>query len=333
MSALHLGVVHGDLLAFDADVVVVKHAQAFYAADGAVAERLVTLGCTWQSLEVAPGRSNWVETRGTLKSPLSLFLGTGSVSKLGYHEIRQLAVRLVTSLEERPGVRHVACTTHGVGFGLDEDESVLALVGGLVDAFQRGLGPASLERITVVEKREGRARRMQVALQEGLGATPGVSAQPGGGFLVQRQQGFLAAPALASAGTSSSTKPHAFVAMPFLPELEDVFHYAILASVKGAGLLCERVDQAVFDGLIIERIRERIETARVVVADLSYSNPNVYLEVGYAWGRQRPVILCVRDVNELRFDVKGHRCLVYRSIRELEGLLARELAAVLGPNS
>ncbi len=329
MSALHLGVVHADLLTFDCDVVVLKHAQGFYAADGAVAERLVTLGLTWQSLEVPAGAAAWVETRGTLKSPLALFLGTVPLSKLGYHEIRQLAVRLLKALEDRPGLRHVACTTHGVGFGLDEDESVLALVGGLVEAFQRGAGPSSLERITVVEKREGRARRMQVALRDGLGDTAGVTAQPGGGFLVQRQQGFLPAAALASAGTSSSTKPHAFVAMPFVPELEDVFHYAIATPVKQAGLLCERVDQAVFDGLIIERIRERIETARVVIADLSYSNPNVYLEVGYAWGRQRPVILCVRDLNELRFDVKGHRCLVYRSIRELEGLLARELAAVV----
>ncbi len=88
----------------------------------------------------------------------------------------------------------------------------------------------------------------------------------------------------------------------------------------------ERVDQLSFDGLIIQRIRERIETAKVVIADLSTANPNVYLEVGYAWGRNKPTILLVRDVSELRFDVQGYRCLIYRSIRELEALLSAELA-------
>ena len=66
-------------------------------------------------------------------------------------------------------------------------------------------------------------------------------------------------------------------------------------------------------------------SAKVVIADLSMANPNVYLEVGYAWGRNRPTVLLVRDVKELRFDVASYRCIVYRSIRELESLLSREL--------
>jgi hypothetical protein len=55
----------------------------------------------------------------------------------------------------------------------------------------------------------------------------------------------------------------------------------------------------------------------------------VYLEVGYAWASKVPTVLRVRDVNELRFDVKGHRCLVYKTIRELETLLTSELRAAL----
>nr|MCU0700722.1 hypothetical protein [Myxococcaceae bacterium] len=146
-----------------------------------------------------------------------------------------------------------------------------------------------------------------------------------GAFRVERSGQFKQAQVMASAGQTQTEKPHAFVAMPFLAELEDVFHYGIQAPVKAAGLLCERVDQAQFDGLIIQRIKERIDTARVVIGDLSTANPNVYLEVGYAWGKGRPTILLVRDVKELRFDVQGHRCLEYRSIRELETLLSAEL--------
>jgi hypothetical protein len=83
---------------------------------------------------------------------------------------------------------------------------------------------------------------------------------------------FVQAPPMATAGANVKEKPHAFVAMPFAPELEDTFHYGIQGPVKGAGLLCERVDQAVFDGPIIQRIRERIDTAKVVIADLSLAN-------------------------------------------------------------
>jgi hypothetical protein len=59
------------------------------------------------------------------------------------------------------------------------------------------------------------------------------------------------------------------------------------------------------------------------------ANANVYLEVGFAWGRGRPTLLLVRDVKELKFDVQGHRCIVYRTIRELESALTAELGRLL----
>ncbi len=261
-----------------------------------------------------------------MPAPLALFVGTVRLGDFGYHEIRQFTARALKALESRSGLKHVAGTVHGPNYGLDEDEAVLALMGGLIEAFQRGIGPPQLERFTVVELDARRAGRLRKALERGLGGTPGVTTLPGGaGFRVQRMSAFVQAPPMASAGSGSMTKPHAFVAMPFAPELEDTYHYGILGPVKAAGMLCERVDQAVFDGPIIQRIRERIDTAKVVIADLSMANPNVYLEVGYAWGKGRPTLLLVRDVRELRFDVASYRCIVYRSIRELETLLAREL--------
>ena len=63
----------------------------------------------------------------------------------------------------------------------------------------------------------------------------------------------------------------------------------------------------------------------MVIADLSTANPNVYLEVGYAWGCGKPTILAVRQAEDLKFDVSGQRCLIYRSIKSLEELLRQEL--------
>lgn len=324
-AALEVVLEVGDLAETSADAVVFKYAQRFYGAAGAAAKRLEAVGVPLSQLEVQPGEHRFVETRGGLVSPLALFVGTVRLGDFGYHEIRQFTVRTLKALESHSGLKRVAGTVHGPNYGLDEDEAVLAFVGGLIEAFQRGSGPPGLERFTVVEVDARRAHRLRKAMERGLGGTPGVTALPGGGFRVQRMSAFVQAPPMATAGTVSMTKPHAFVAMPFAPELEDTYHYGIQGPVKAAGLLCERVDQAVFDGPIIQRIRERIETAKVIIADLSMANPNVYLEVGYAWGRGRPTILMVRDVRELRFDVASYRCIVYRSIRELETLLTREL--------
>lgn len=320
----------GDVTEARADAVLLKYAQGFHGADGAVARRLEGIGIPPSRLEVLPGEHRFIDTRGGLEAPVALFLGTVRLREFGYLEIRQFAGRALQVLESRGGIRHVAGTVHGPNYGLDEDESVLALVGGLVDAFQRGSGPRELERFTVVELNLKRAERLRKALAHGLGGTPGVEALPGGaGFRIQRMVRFTQAPPMASAGANAQEKPHAFVAMPFSPELEDTFHYGIQGPVKAAGLLCERVDQAVFDGPIIQRIRDRIETAKVVIADLSMANPNVYLEVGYAWGRGKPTLLLVRDVSELRFDVASYRCIVYRSIRNLEETLTKELQRIL----
>lgn len=313
------------MLSASTDLVCLKHAQSFYGADevavSAIANRS---GRSWNDFEVPIGEVRTFETVGALTAPRTAFFGTCRLGSLRYHELRLLAGRML-SFAQTQAVKRIATTVHGVRAGLDEQEAVLALVGGFIDAFQKGAG-GDVEEVSIVERNPGRARRMRETLEDGLAKTSGVTKLPSGAFRVERSLAFRQAPQLATAGQATQEKPHAFVAMPFLAELEDVFHYGIQAPVKAAGLLCERVDQLSFDGLIIQRIRERIETAKVVIADLSTANPNVYLEVGYAWGRNKPTILLVRDVSELRFDVQGYRCLIYRSIRELEALLSAELA-------
>jgi hypothetical protein len=121
------------------------------------------------------------------------------------------------------------------------------------------------------------------------------------------------------------TKPHAFVAMPFKKEMDDVFYYGIQGPVRAAGFLCERVDQEAFTGNILDRVKRKIETAAVIIAELTGANPNVYLEVGYAWGTGRPTVLLATGEHELQFDVRGQRCLTYERIRDLEEALTNEL--------
>jgi hypothetical protein len=137
-------------------------------------------------------------------------------------------------------------------------------------------------------------------------------------------------PDFGDVGDASERKPHVFVAMPFTDDLDDLFHYGISRAISEAGFLCERIDASPATGDIVARIRERIETAAFVVAELTGANPNVYLEVGYAWGRDVPTVLLTREseLASLCFDVRGHRCVTYKSIRDLEHKLTQELRAL-----
>jgi hypothetical protein len=328
-SSIDVHLLDGDVLKAPGDLVCLKHAQAFYGADEeAVSAITQRTGGSFAAFEVSIGEVKVFEAHGALAAPKVAIFGTPRLGQLRYHELRLLAGRMLALGQREAGTRRLVTTVHGVRAGLDEQEAILALVGGFIDAFQKGVG-GEVEDVVVVEKNASRTRRMREMLEAGLAATEGVTRLPSGAFRVERRGQFKQAPVMATAGLTQAEKPHAFIAMPFLAELEDVFHYGIQAPVKAAGLLCERVDQALFDGLIIQRIKERIDSARVVIADLSTANPNVYLEVGYAWGKGRPTILLVRDVKELRFDVQAHRCLVYRSIRDLETLLAAELGRLV----
>jgi len=120
-------------------------------------------------------------------------------------------------------------------------------------------------------------------------------------------------------------KPYIFVAMPFSKEMEDVYFYGIQRAADATNFQCKRIDKESFTGDILLKIKESIETSSATIADLSGANPNVYLELGYAWGKSIPTILIAKDIKELCFDVKGQRCLQYDSIRSLEEVLTSEL--------
>lgn len=128
-----------------------------------------------------------------------------------------------------------------------------------------------------------------------------------------------------SAGSESDLKPHVFVAMPFSPDIDDVFYLGIHEPARDAQYLCERTDNETFTGDILEQVKKKIETASVVIADLTGANPNVYLEIGYAWGKGRPTILLVKEKDDVKFDLRGQRHLEYKSIMQLRRTSGNEL--------
>ena len=264
------------------------------------------------------GEYRLVPTNSAISAENALFIGVVDLYDFGYREIRKFAHRVLSALASGASeVRHIATTVHGAGYGLDEIESFEAEMAGFLDAIGSGDVPRSLERITIIERNPGRVERLLPVLEELYPVTtPYKSSTTNQKARDER---------LRAAGYASDAKSHVFVAMPFTSELDDTYHYGIQNAVRAAGFVCERADLAAFVGDVMQWVQNRIRTSSLVIADLTDANPNVYLEVGYAWGCGVPVVLLTQGTTHLKFDVRGQRCLVYGSIRELEKSLRTEL--------
>lgn len=73
-------------------------------------------------------------------------------------------------------------------------------------------------------------------------------------------------------------KKFVFVIMPFKNEFNDIYQLGIKSACCEADCYCERVDEQVYDGSMIERIYNQIRCADFIIADMSEKNPNVFLK-------------------------------------------------------
>lgn len=311
-------IVEGDALQFDADVLALKYAQQHHGVDELVAARLSQAGIEKTRMRPRIGEFQMVPTNSAISAKNALFIGVVEIYAFGYREIREFARSVLTSVAEAASeIRHIAATVHGAGYGLDEIESFEAEMAGFLDAIGAGDVPRSLERITIIERNPGRVERLLPVLEE---LYPSIAPHKSSATNQKARDERLRA-----AGYASEAKSHVFVAMPFASEFEDIYHFGIQNAVRAAGFVCERADRAAFVGDLVQWILNRIQTSSLVIADLTDANPNVYLEVGYAWGCDVPVVLLTQDTTHLEFNVQGQKCLVYRNIRELEKILHAEL--------
>jgi hypothetical protein len=332
---IQFGIQVGNILEFNADVVFFKYAQSFYGADAAAVNAVTSSGLGITGPWPQPGNFKIVNSKGALASPVAVFLGVKPLFALDYNDIRDFGFRSVEWLANHlPSAQHAAMTMHGPGIGLDDVEAAQALLAGCKLGVQN-FSPRALERITWVEIDKKRADRFRVllksAFQEVHGVLPGSppwEPEPRSEPQVPTSEILTEAAEVGEASKAPvakqfGKKPHIFVAMPFSKEFDDTFHFGIQSPVRRVGFLCERIDQETFTGDVLDRIKQKIEAASIIIGELTGNNANVYLEIGYAWGKGRPTILLSKE--ETTFDTRNQKILRYSSIKELSNKLTKEL--------
>src|SRR5437016_11986535 len=96
-----------------------------------------------------------------------------------------------------------------------------------------------------------------------------------------------------------------FVIMPFLEELHYFYLYLQKHIEEKHGLVCKRGDTDVLTVPLLNKVRDYIAEADVLIADCSGRNPNVFYELGMAHSLGKKVILITKDpIEEAPVDIR-----------------------------
>lgn len=115
------------------------------------------------------------------------------------------------------------------------------------------------------------------------------------------------------------------VIMPFSGDFDDVFK-TIKETCKTLELDCFRSDDIWNKSEIIQDIFELLYSSKIIIADITGKNPNVFYELGIAHTLGRKVIPISQTRSDVPFDIQHHRILIYLNNDEGRIELQRALA-------
>jgi len=125
-----------------------------------------------------------------------------------------------------------------------------------------------------------------------------------------------------------------FVLMPFEQRFQPIYEDHIKkVVVEECKMKCMRADDIFSNREIIEDIWEYINKARIVIADVTGKNPNVYYELGIAHTVGKEVVILTQSMDDVPFDIRHLRVIEYtydpRGARKLEESLANTIKSIL----
>lgn len=104
-----------------------------------------------------------------------------------------------------------------------------------------------------------------------------------------------------------------FVMMPFGGWFDRYYQEVYVPAIKEAGLEPVRADELFSTGSVVEQIWEQITKAKVLLADLTDKNPNVFYELGLAHAAIKPVVFTAARIDDVPFDLRHLRVIVYET--------------------
>ncbi len=105
--------------------------------------------------------------------------------------------------------------------------------------------------------------------------------------------------------------PEVFVLMPFTEALQPVYKNHIRKVAARLKVRVDRADHFIGTVSIMQDIWSAIHAARVIVADCTGKNPNVFYEIGLAHAIGKHTILISQSIDDIPFNLRHLRIIPY----------------------
>ncbi len=92
---------------------------------------------------------------------------------------------------------------------------------------------------------------------------------------------------------------------------DDLLEYIIRPVVEGLGMIAQRADEIGHPGNITSQVVRKLVESKMVIADLTDRNPNVFYELAIRHVLNKPVVHMFSGDSELPFDIKIYRAIKY----------------------
>ena len=102
-----------------------------------------------------------------------------------------------------------------------------------------------------------------------------------------------------------------FTIMPFGGWFDDYYASIYMPAIEAAGMTPKRADDLYRPSTIVNDIWEYTQKCKVVLADLTGKNPNVFYELGLAHALAKPAILIAESMEDVPFDLRALRVIEY----------------------
>ncbi|MBB6497312.1 hypothetical protein [Methanococcus maripaludis] len=125
-----------------------------------------------------------------------------------------------------------------------------------------------------------------------------------------------------------------FIICPFKDPFDEVCNDHIKPTVRSfQNMECVRADDIFDNQPFIEKIWKYLNEARIIIADLTGRNPNVFYELGIANALGKEVILLTQTMEDVPSDLRHIECIVYKftpnGVKKLENDLEQMIETIL----
>lgn len=102
-----------------------------------------------------------------------------------------------------------------------------------------------------------------------------------------------------------------FIISPFGDWYDSYYEDIFCPAAREVGLDPHRADDLYRPSAIVHDIWTYVNSAKVMIADLTGKNANVFYELGLAHALGKPVILLTQDISDIPFDLRSLRIIEY----------------------